>query len=55
MALGTEQAPFQVSTVVADEPVRVEVTFQPDRTHAVIEELGDRDIKPGAVISLPAR
>jgi hypothetical protein len=55
MPLGTKQAPFGVPTVRADEPMRVEVTFQPNRANAVIEELGDRELKQRAMISHRAR
>jgi hypothetical protein len=55
MSLGTEHTPFGVSTVRAYEPMRMKVTFQPNRANAVIEELGDREINPGAMISHRAR
>ena len=55
MPLGTEYAPVGVPTVWAHKPMRGEVTFQPSRAEAVIQELGDREVNPGAMISNRAR
>jgi len=46
----TEHAPFGVSTVWTYKPMRVEVAFQPQGAHAIVQELGDRKVNHAAII-----
>ena len=55
MALCAEQASLGMPTARVCEPMRVQVTFQPGRADAIVQELGPREIHHAAVLSQPAR
>jgi hypothetical protein len=55
VALCTEQAPLGMPTARACQPVRVQVTFQPESADAIVQELGNRAITHAGMISQPAR
>jgi hypothetical protein len=55
VALGAEPAPRRIPTPRAYQPLRVEVTFQPDEADAIVHELGNRELNHIRMISHPAR
>ncbi len=50
-----EQTSRSIPTPRAYQPLRVEVTFQPDEADAIVHELGNRELNQRLIISHLAR
>jgi hypothetical protein len=55
VALRAEQASWGVPTARADQPIGMEITFQPEETDAVVQEFGDWKVDHAVMVPHPAR
>jgi class 3 adenylate cyclase len=54
VAAVAEQAPLGVPTARAYQPIRVEITFQPEEADTVVQEFGNWKVNHAVMISYPA-